>query len=66
MSKEGRGNPHRFTGSLCLSRKVDEKVMIGDSIVITICRIGDDQVRIGVEAPKHMLISRKELIRAIE
>ena len=46
---------------LVLSRRESEKIMIGDSIVITVVRTGGDKVRIGVEAPDNVLILRGEL-----
>ena len=47
---------------LVVSRKKSEKILIGDSIVITIVRIGPHLVRIGIEAPNDMAIVREELI----
>lgn len=47
---------------LVLSRKVGERVMVGDKVVVTIVRIGPNAVRIGIEAPKEMEIVREELI----
>lgn len=49
---------------LVLSRKESEKIMLGDSIVLTIVRVSGDRVRLGVEAPSDMLILRKELEQA--
>jgi len=46
---------------LVLSRKESEKIMLGDSIVLTIVRVTGDRVRLGIEAPSDMLILRKEL-----
>ena len=46
---------------LVLSRKESEKIMLGDSIVLTIVRVSGDRVRLGIEAPNDMLILRKEL-----
>ncbi len=46
---------------LVLSRKESEKIMLGDSIVLTIVRVTGDRVRLGIEAPEDMLILRKEL-----
>ena len=46
---------------LVLSRKESEKIMLGDSIVLTIVRVSGDRVRVGIEAPSDMLILRKEL-----
>ena len=46
---------------LVLSRKVGERVMVGDKVVITVVRIGPNAVRLGIEAPKDMNIVREEL-----
>ena len=46
---------------LVLSRKESEKIMLGDSIVLTIVRVAGDRVRWGIQAPSDMLILRKEL-----
>ena len=47
---------------LVLSRKEKEGVLIGDDITITVTRIEGDKVRIGIEAPKDVLIRRHELL----
>lgn len=46
---------------LVLSRKEHERIILGDDIVLTVVRIGDDQVRIGIEAPRNVIIMREEL-----
>lgn len=46
---------------LVLSRKEAERIRLGDSIVITVVRIGGDKVRLGIEAPREMLVLRDEL-----
>jgi carbon storage regulator len=46
---------------LVLSRKVGEKILIGDHISITVVRMADGVVRIGVEAPEEMPILREEV-----
>ncbi len=48
---------------LVLSRKPGEKILIGDSIVVTVVRIGPNTTRIGIEAPREMNIVREELER---
>jgi carbon storage regulator len=51
---------------LILTRKTDEKIMIGDDITITIIETRGDQVRIGVEAPKNVKVFRREIFDAIK
>ena len=46
---------------LVLSRKVGERILVGDKVVVTIVRIGPNAVRLGIEAPKDMNIVREEL-----
>ena len=51
---------------LILSRKVDEKIKIGDNITITLIEVRGDQVKIGVEAPKNVKVFRQEVFNAIQ
>jgi carbon storage regulator len=51
---------------LVLTRKVGERIRIGDEIVVTIVRIQNDKVRVGVEAPKHVAVHREEVAVEIE
>ncbi len=51
---------------LVLSRKTDEKIIIGDSITLMIVDIRKDKVRIGIEAPKHVTVHRQEVYEAIK
>ena len=46
---------------LVLSRKVGEKILIGDNVTVTIVRVAQGIVRVGVEAPKSMPIVREEI-----
>ena len=50
---------------LILSRKIDEKIMIGDNISVSIIEIRGDQVRIGVDAPRTVKVFRREVYDAI-
>ena len=51
---------------LILSRKINEKIMIGDDISVSIIEIRGDQVRIGVDAPKSVKVFRQEVFDAIK
>lgn len=51
---------------LILSRKIDEKIKIGNDITITIIEVHGDQVKIGVEAPKNVKVFRQEVYNAIQ
>ena len=46
---------------LVLSRKESQRIRLGDEIVISVLRLGGDKVRLGIEAPKEMLVLRDEL-----
>lgn len=46
---------------LVLSRKSGESIRIGDSVVVTVVRIGPRAVRIGIDAPTNMNIVRSEI-----
>jgi carbon storage regulator len=46
---------------LVLSRKQLDSILIGDEIRITVVRIDRNQVRLGIEAPKHVSVLREEL-----
>ena len=47
---------------LVLNRKVGERVVIGDEIVITVVSVHGQQVRVGIEAPGSVPIWREELL----
>jgi carbon storage regulator len=46
---------------LVLSRRENESIRLGDSIVVTVVRLAGDKVRLGIEAPADMLVLREEL-----
>ncbi|NDJ26640.1 carbon storage regulator [Campylobacter sp. MIT 12-8780] len=51
---------------LILSRKENESVQIGEDIEIKIIQVSKGYVKIGIEAPKSLMILRKELIAQIK
>ena len=46
---------------LVLSRKVGERILIGDKITVTVVRAAQGVVRIGIEAPVDLSVVREEL-----
>lgn len=64
----GHGRPRVYCLSkgiemLVLARHKSEEIQIGKNIVITVVRIGKDSVRIGVDAPRDMVVVRRELLK---
>ena len=51
---------------LVLTRKIDESIIIGDDIKITLVDIRGDQVKIGIEAPREISVHREEIYREIQ
>ena len=69
----GHRNPTHLTIRTCqglamlvLSRKKDEKIIIGDSITLMVVEIRGDKVRLGIEAPKEVSVHREEVYEAIK
>jgi len=50
---------------LILTRKLGEKINIGDDITVTLVEIKGAQVKLGIEAPKHIEIHRQEIYERI-
>ena len=46
---------------LVLSRRESQRVKLGESIVLTVVRLGRDKVRLGIDAPSDVVILREEL-----
>ncbi|EAK9944227.1 carbon storage regulator CsrA [Campylobacter lari] len=51
---------------LILSRKENESIKIGDDIEIKVVQTGKGYAKIGIEAPKSLMILRKELIEQVK
>jgi carbon storage regulator len=51
---------------LVLSRKKDEKIVIGDNITLMVIEIRGDKVRLGIDAPRDVAVHREEVYDAIK
>ncbi|WP_025027201.1 carbon storage regulator CsrA [Caldalkalibacillus mannanilyticus] len=51
---------------LVLSRKKGESIMINDEVEVTVVAVEGDMIRLGIKAPKHISIHRKEIYLAIQ
>ena len=52
---------------LILTRRIGESLIIGDKeIVVTVLGVKGNQIRIGIEAPKHVQINREEVFMRIQ
>ena len=51
---------------LVLTRRVGEKIRIGDDVVITLLGVRGNQYKVGIEAPKHVAVHREEIWQRIQ
>jgi carbon storage regulator len=50
---------------LALTRKKSESIMIGDQVEVVVLGVSGEQVRLGIIAPKHISVHRKEVYEQI-
>ncbi len=50
---------------LVVSRKVGERILIGEQITVTVIKVGSGGVRIGIQAPKELAVVREELAEQV-
>ena len=50
---------------LILTRKTGQSIVIADDIVVTVVEASGDQVRLGVDAPRHIAVHREEVYSQI-
>ena len=51
---------------LILTRRVGESVVIGEDVTVTVLGVKGNQVRIGINAPKHVAVHREEIFERIK
>ena len=47
---------------LVLTRRVNERIVIGDNVVVTVLEVRGEQVRLGIEAPRDVKVFREEVL----
>jgi len=51
---------------LVLTRRINESIVINDDISVLVVEIRGDRVRLGIEAPKDVVVHRKEVYDVIK
>ena len=59
--RPGRIHQGKEPSVLVLSRKVGQRILIGDRIVVTVAKLENGQVRLGIEAPREIAVFREEI-----
>ena len=62
----GAREPDSLAYMLVLSRRVGERLFIGNDIVVTIIDVRSDGVRVGIDAPREIRVTRAEIFEAVE
>jgi carbon storage regulator len=59
------GKPRRVNKMLILTRRVGEKLIIGEDVTVTILSLKGNQIRIGIDAPRSVKVHREEVYERI-
>lgn len=51
---------------LILTRRVQEAIMIGDNVTVTVLSVKGNQVRLGIDAPKDVEVHREEIFHRVK
>ena len=51
---------------LILTRRVGEKLVIGENVTVTVLGVKGNQIRIGIDAPQEVQVHREEIFRRIQ
>lgn len=51
---------------LILTRRVGEKLVIGENVIVTVLGVKGNQIRIGIDAPPEVQVHREEIFKRIQ
>lgn len=51
---------------LVLTRKVNQSIIIGDDVEVVVLEVRGEQVRLGIRAPRNVVVHRKEIFDQIQ
>lgn len=51
---------------LVLTRRANQSVVIGGTVVVRVLQVQRDQVRLGIEAPREIQVHREEVFKALQ